>query len=128
MTNTSCTKYLSFYFKAISAKGKVAMREKRAQGETMHLAPLGWLNARDCEGRSVLVPDPVKYALVMKARKMRAEGVSIRKICASMERNGLRSSRGKVIGPSSMLKVLAKRKHTKLKAVAQRIQTTTKDQ
>ena len=97
---------LTHHFKTLSAKGKAAMREKHSNGETMHLAPLGWLNTRDDKGRSIIVPDPERYELVQEAKRLRAVGMSIRKICAVMDEKGLRSQRGKVIGPSSMLKLL----------------------
>lgn len=35
------------YYQAISALGKKVMEPNIAEGETMHLAPLGWRNARD---------------------------------------------------------------------------------
>lgn len=69
----------------------------------MHLAPLGWLNVRDYQGRSIIVPDPERNELVHEAERLRVQGISIRKICALMEQKGLRSQRGKVIGPSSIL-------------------------
>lgn len=103
MTTESPT---SDYYKAISAKGKLVIAEKRAQGEQMHLAPLGYKNARDKLGRSVFVPDLATYDLVQEAKRLRAEGMSIRKLCRRMEELGLRSQREKVIGPSSMLKIL----------------------
>lgn len=49
---------LTTYYKTISAMGKAAMADKKAKGECMHLAPLGWLSARDENGRSIIVPDP----------------------------------------------------------------------
>lgn len=33
---------ITIFYKTISAKGKEVMNEKRAQGEAMHLAPLGY--------------------------------------------------------------------------------------
>ncbi|MGV3615274.1 MAG: recombinase family protein [Fimbriimonas sp.] len=94
------------YYARISALGKEAMREKRARGETMHLAPLGWRNARDGEGRSVVEPDPAAYPLVMEAVRMREKGRSIREICRAMEAKGLRSKRGNRISPMAMWKAL----------------------
>lgn len=94
------------YYRTISAKGKEVMREKSAQGEIMHKAPLGYKNARDEHGRSVLVADPVTYPLVQRAKELHAQGWSIRRICEEMERLGLRSSRGKVISPMAMWKIL----------------------
>lgn len=96
------------YYQSISAKGKAAMAEKRASGERMYLAPLGYKNARDELGRSVLIPDPQTYPLVQEAKRLRAQGVSIRKICEVMKAKGLRSQRGKAIGVSSMVKILSK--------------------
>jgi len=72
----------------------------------MHLAPLGWLNARDDKGRSIIVPDPERYELVQEAKRLRATGMSIRKICKVMEEKGLRSKRGKEISPMAMWKCL----------------------
>lgn len=45
----------------------------------MHLAPLGYKNARDERGRSVLVSDPATHELVQEAKRLRARGMSIRK-------------------------------------------------
>lgn len=98
---------LTLYYKTISAKGKVVMAEKRARGERMHLAPLGYKNARDEHGRSILIPDPETYLLVREAKNLRADGMSIREICKVMERKGLRSRQGKTIGPSSMFKLFS---------------------
>lgn len=94
-------------YKTISAKGKVVMREKPERGEVMHRAPLGYRNARDERGRSVLVPDPDTYHLVQEAIELHEAGMSIRKICAEMERQGLRNRRRSVLGPSAMWEVIA---------------------
>ena len=72
----------------------------------MHEAPLGYRNARDEQGRSILVPDPATHQLVQVAIRLHIAGISIRKICAEMEQRGLRNRRGKVLGPSSMWEVL----------------------
>ena len=78
------------------------MREKKAQGEVMHLAPLGYKNTRDAVGRSIMVPDPKTYVLVQAAKRLRSEGLSIRKICRIMHRQGLRSTRGNVLSVAAM--------------------------
>lgn len=96
---------LSDYYKTISAMGKEAQRAKRAAGEAMNLAPLGFRKVRK-DGRLVLEPDPASWSPVSEARTLRQLGFSIRHICRSMEARGLRSQRGKVIGPSSMLLIL----------------------
>jgi hypothetical protein len=97
---------LSAYFQLLSHKGHRAIKQKRAAGETMHLAPLGYRNVRKA-GRSVIEPDPTTIGLVSEARLLRHQGHSIRAICRIMASRGLRSSRGKRIGPSSMLKILS---------------------
>lgn len=94
------------YYQTISAKGKEVMREKKAHGEVMHKAPLGYKNARDEHGRSILVIDPATYPLVQRAKELHAQGWSIRKICTEMEKLGLKSSRGKVLGSSSVYTLL----------------------
>jgi hypothetical protein len=65
---------LRTYFQTISAKGKHAMRQKAAEGETMHLAPIGFKNVRQ-DGRSVTVPDPKTYPLVLEALWLRTGDV-----------------------------------------------------
>jgi hypothetical protein len=97
---------LRTYCKTISAKGKEVMRAKKAQGEVMHLAPIGYRNVH-YNGKSLIERDPVTYPLVQDAKKMwRQQGHSIRFICNRMAKRGLRSKRGKRIGLSSMLLVV----------------------
>src|SRR5665213_1357882 len=99
------TKNLKLYFQTISAMGKEVMKEKKAQGECMHLAPLGYKNVRK-NGRSVTEIDPATWPLLDKARSLRQQGFPIRTICQIMADKGLRSKRGKKIGPSSMFLIL----------------------
>ncbi|MDP2605925.1 MAG: hypothetical protein Q8S00_25565 [Deltaproteobacteria bacterium] len=100
MTDTS-------YYKSISAKGKLAIRQKKAEAESMHQAPLGYRNVR-ANGRSTMERDPKKYRLVQLAKRMREEGNSINAVCRAMKARGLRSKRGKLIGPSSMHLILGR--------------------
>jgi len=93
------------YYQIISAMGKEAIKRKKAQGETMHLAPLGWKNVR-INGKSTIRIDTDKFLLIQKAHHLRKRGKSIREICRIMNEQGLRSSRGGTIGPSSMFLLL----------------------
>ncbi len=93
------------YYQIISAMGKEAMWEKKANGETMHLAPLGWKNVK-INGKSTIRIDEEKFLLVEEARQLRKQGKSIREICKIMEKKGLRSQRGKVISPMGLWKIL----------------------
>jgi hypothetical protein len=101
------------YYQLISAMGKEAMWEKKANGETMHLAPLGWKNVRR-NGKSTIEIDEKTFWLVQEARRLRNNGASIRQICQIMAENGLRSRRGKLVGPSSMLAILGVTKRSVL--------------
>jgi hypothetical protein len=93
------------YYQIISAMGKEAIKRKKAEGQTMHLAPLGWKNVK-INGISTVEIDCDTFDLIQQARKLRREGMSIRDICRTMAQLGLRSQRNKVIGPSSMYHLL----------------------
>lgn len=75
------------YYQTISAKGKEVMREKRAQGEIMHKAPLGYKNARDEHGRSILMIDPKTYPLVQRAKELHVQGWSVSRIQLYLQRD-----------------------------------------
>lgn len=96
------------YYQIISAMGKEAIKRKKAEGQTMHLAPLGYKNVK-INGISTVEIDDETYWLIQEARKLRKQGWSIRRLCRCMEAVGLRSQRGKIIQPSSMLKLLRTR-------------------
>lgn len=93
------------YYQIISAMGKEAIKRKKAEGQTMHLAPLGWKNVK-INGISTVEIDFDTFDLVQQARKLRKEGKSIREICRIMAERGLHSQRGKQIGVSSMFYLL----------------------
>jgi len=93
------------YYQIISAMGKEAIKRKKAEGQTMHLAPLGYKNVK-INGISTIEIDFDTFDLVQQARKLRKEGKTIREICRIMAEKGLRSRRGKIVGPSSMLLIL----------------------
>ncbi|GEM_PF-4583231 len=52
------------FYRFISAMGKASMADRRKNGELMHLAPLGWRNARDEFSRSAMEKDPEVWPLV----------------------------------------------------------------
>ena len=93
------------YYQAISAKGKEVIRRKKAEGESMHQAPLGYRNVV-IEGRTVLERHPRKYRLVQEAKRMWQEGASLRTVCRVMQAKGLRTKKGKIIRRSSMYLVV----------------------
>ena len=93
------------YYQLISLLGKEEMWKRKAQGETMHLAPLGYRNVH-VNGRSLIEPEPATWSLVQEARALRRQGRSIREICRIMATKGLRSRRGNSLGPSSMFRLI----------------------
>lgn len=82
------------YYQLISDMGKEAMWEKKANGETMHLAPLGFKNVR-IEGRSVIVIDQNSYRYIEEGAILRDQGYSFERISEILYELGLRSKRGK---------------------------------
>ena len=97
---------ISEYYKTLSAQGHAAIKLKRTQGERMHKAPLGYLNARDLEGRSVLIQDPKLYPLVQEAKRLHSEGRSVRQILEIMTEKGMRTKKGERMRPMDMWRVL----------------------
>jgi hypothetical protein len=96
---------LRTYFQRMSAMGKFAMTEKRANGETMHWAPFGFKNVR-VNDKSTIAPDPKTFPFAIMALQMRREGSTFREICEFMTRKGMVSKRGKPIQPNGLHKIL----------------------
>jgi site-specific DNA recombinase len=101
------------YYEELSAKGKAAMAVKTSAGETMSRAPLGWLNARDERGRSIIVPDPQRYHLVEEAHTLHAGGMTVRSVLKHMTELGLRGRNGKPLSVKGMWHVLRCRPDSK---------------
>jgi Recombinase len=106
MSKTNWSKGSKEVYQMMSAMGKLAIQHRKANGEQMHRPPLGFKNARDGLGRSVLVKDHMTYPFVQEIFWLRRQSKSIRQICKTMEDKGLRSPKGKPIGVSSMEKIL----------------------
>jgi hypothetical protein len=88
-------------------KVRETFKHKRARGEVTGRVPLGYKVVYDERGYNpTVVVDPEVMPLVEEARRLRAEGMSIRKICRITAASGLRSRHGRIIGPSSMVKIL----------------------
>ncbi len=96
---------LTEYYQMISQMGKLEIAKRRAQGQTMNLAPFGFKNVR-VNDRSTITPDPETFPLALMTVQMRKDGSTLREICEFMAKQGLRSKRGKVIQPIGMDKVL----------------------
>jgi len=96
---------LKQFYQAISEMGRLEIAKRRAEGETMHLAPFGFKNVR-VNDRSTITPDPETFPLAMMALQMRRGGSTLREICEFMAKRGLRSKRGKPIQTNGMHKIL----------------------
>lgn len=91
------------FYKAISAKGKIVMQEKRRNGERMHKPPIGYIITRDAEGRARLAADPNTFSLVCLAQTLIKLGYSTRRVSRTMYQLGLKTRNGNPLSPSSIL-------------------------
>ena len=105
------------YYQFISAKGKCAMWEKKAQGETMHRAPFGYRNVH-IDGLSTIEPDPKTYPYLLEMLRLRSKGQSIRAIVITMHEMGLKMKNGKPICSSSVHRILETNKMATVKQAA----------
>ncbi len=69
----------------IRARTKAALAAKRAKGERAGECPYGW--TADVEGR--LSEDPAEQAVLSEVRRLRAEGLSLRRIVAELGARGM---------------------------------------
>jgi hypothetical protein len=76
-------------------KVRETFKQKRARGEVTGRVPLGYKVVYDERGYNPkMVVDPKVMPLVEEARRLHAEGVSIRKTLQVMAAKGLRSGKG----------------------------------
>jgi hypothetical protein len=93
------------FYQAISEMGRLEIARRRAEGETIGQAPLGFSKVQ-VNGKFTIAPDPETFPLLMLALQMRKEGCILREVCSLMAKKGLLSRRGKPIQPNGMDKVL----------------------
>jgi DNA invertase Pin-like site-specific DNA recombinase len=86
---------------AIGERTRDALRHKRAKGEVFNHEPLGYVRSGD---RLVEVEDEMNT--VAEVRRLAAEGVSLRKICAHMMAHGFKTKRGGAWRPSTVQAIL----------------------
>nr|HEX4317766.1 recombinase family protein [Kofleriaceae bacterium] len=90
---------------AIGERTSAAMRHMRAHGEyTGGVAPYGFSVAMDGE---TLVPVEQEQRAVKKARELRAMGMSLRKIAATLEAGGFRARSGTGFAPTQVARMVA---------------------
>ena len=101
----STSSELKAHFQALSEMGRLEIKRRKAEGEAMHQAPLGFKRVRQ-NGRSVLVRDPATWYLVEQAHILKDQSYTLEDICWTMARSGLRSKRGNVITIGAMTRIL----------------------
>ena len=90
---------------AIGERTATAMQHKASQGEyTGGWAPYGRRVALDGER---LEPDPNEEEARAVARQLRAEGLSLRRVAAELERRGVRSRTGRGFAPVQVKRMVA---------------------
>lgn len=98
------------YYQAISAKGKEVMREKRAQGEIMHKAPLGYKNARDEDGRSVMMVNEKEAELIQQILSLFNQSHSYRSIASTLSKLGCTTRTGRPLSAMFVMRVVKQHK------------------
>lgn len=104
--NQAIEEYRAAVKRDMSRLVKRGMRRLEERGGFAHMAPLGYRNARDREKGAVIEVDPKTAPLVREAFELAAAGKSIREILGIMTAKGLRSRRGRPLGPSALLGIL----------------------
>lgn len=89
------------------AKLRATFKAKRAQGEVTGAIPLGYMRYWDVEEQvAYIVPDPKTYPLIEEAKRLRAKGMSIRKICKHMNKRHLTSKKDLPLSPTALWRLL----------------------
>jgi len=87
----------------IAERTRTALHHKRSRGEAVGRAARG---LRISNGRLEPDPDSDGLRLVQRARALRAEGMTLTEIAASLESEGFRPERGRRFYPSTVLYIL----------------------
>ena len=75
----------------ISERTSAALQYKKAKGERVGAVPYGYALAID---GATLEPDPTEQAVITEARKLKAAGLSLRKVAAELARRGFYARNG----------------------------------
>jgi hypothetical protein len=110
MTEETNDKLMTEFREAIrrdmSERVKRGMKRLEERGGFAHAAPLGYRNVRDREKGAMVEIDPDMAPFVRQAFELAAAGRPVREILRVMTAKGLRSRRGKPLGPSALRGIL----------------------
>lgn len=83
------------YIEAMKENVKRSIDFKKEKGEWPHMAPIGYLNSKDAEGKSVVIPDPDKAPIIREIFQRYSTGLySTDKLVHIAKRAGLTGTRG----------------------------------
>lgn len=95
-------------------KVRATFKAKRARGEVTGRVPLGYKVVYDeCGHNPRKVVDPDVMPLVLEAKALHNQGMSIRKVAQAMVAKGLTGRDGKALRPASLWRILEMDKNTK---------------
>lgn len=85
-----------------SAHTRTGMWKAKQAGRVIGAVPIGSCETPRPDGKRGLVPLPREQVVIAIARKLRADGLSLRKIAAELDRKGYHSRAGKVFDPAQI--------------------------
>jgi site-specific DNA recombinase len=95
---------------ACGERTRAALAQVRAEGVRLGGAALGWnrTGETDEDGRRIVAEDASELAAVDRIRALRADGLSLREIAATLTDEGYRTKRGGTWAAETVRKVLAR--------------------
>lgn len=95
------------YVLQLSDNVKRSLEQARKEGVRAGLAPLGYLNVTDKQGKKDVIPDPDQCLLIVKMFELYVTGnFSYRKITKKMKEMGLKNKQGQSVGLSKIADAL----------------------
>jgi site-specific DNA recombinase len=95
---------------AIGERTREALRHLQSMGVRVGGESLGWRRSEqtDADGRKVWITDSRELETATRIRELRASGLSLRRICAVLNREGRQTKRGGRWAPQTIAQVLAR--------------------
>lgn len=90
---------------AIGERTSAALAHLKTQGKRVGSVPYGYTIASD--DASMLVPVPAEQAVIAECRKLRAAGMSLREIAATLDERGIRSRAGRIFDAKQVARMAA---------------------
>ncbi len=95
------------YVLQLSDNVKRSLDQKLKNGEWIGLAPIGYLNVKDSEGKQIIEPDPDKAHFIVKTFELyAARALSMKMLAIKMRAEGFTGNSGKPISTSQIEHIL----------------------